>query len=454
MPPRSRAKMHGAHEEQPTPPRPSDEQRSRPPVERRFSPSERYEHQPPPPADDDEYWSKPPPPGEDGQPPWVDVRFEVMKVAAVDTVSATAAVKLYTVYYWTDRRLVGWSKPLPAALWGPVLELTNAMDLKDDSDGEFTLVDADTGRLTRGRKTSGLVSMDPDMEELRAFPFDLDQVPLVFGTWSSWKSLNGERSGTAPKGKTYRLRQVSNPLEGDWLSIGWSGQIAEWEMHGISSNVAEAPPAGAGYELTTVSINFHVSRKSGYYFWKAMLPLYLLTGLSMTTFHFQTDDLASRSDTVSTYFLAAFAMLYVVGDALPKTDFLTKIDVIIVISTVSLALTGAVSLILVSVHEAFGQDVADWWNLRVELAMVGFYVLANLVVFVPAWLKRRSEAAQLTRCRSNSFVEGVPSVGRNSDNEKNPMIADYRSSVDLPGDAPRAVAEGHAYVTLARLPRF
>ena len=48
--------------------------------------------------------------------------------------------------------------------------------------------------------------------------------------------------------------------------------------------------------------------------------------LSFGTFEFEVDNLSDRNASVSTYFLAAFAMLYVVGAALPKVDFLTKID--------------------------------------------------------------------------------------------------------------------------------
>ena len=59
---------------------------------------------------------------------------------------------------------------------------------------------------------------------------------------------------------------------------------------------------------------------------KALVPLYFLMILSFGTFEFDVDDLSNRNGSVSTYFLAAFAMLYVVGEALPKTDFLTKID--------------------------------------------------------------------------------------------------------------------------------
>ena len=120
----------------------------------------------------------------------------------------------------------------------------------------------------------------------------------------------------------------------------WSGFIAEWELHGVSTKIKEKQD-GDGPSKSLVPVSLHVTRRSGYYFWKALLPLYLLTALSMSTFHFNTDNLSDRTATVSTYFLAAFAMLYVVGASLPKTDFLTKIDTVIVLTTLSLAFTGA-----------------------------------------------------------------------------------------------------------------
>jgi hypothetical protein len=46
---------------------------------------------------------------------------------------------------------------------------------------------------------------------------------------------------------------------------------------------------------------------------KALLPLWLLTALSFTTFDVDTemkDGIVNRYDLLSTYFLAAFAMLY------------------------------------------------------------------------------------------------------------------------------------------------
>lgn len=148
----------------------------------------------------------------------------------------------------------------------------------------------------------------------------------------------------------------------------------------------------------------------GYYLWKALLPLYLLTTLSMGTFHFEIDKLSDRCSTVSTFFLAAFAMLYVVGAALPKTDFLTKIDTVIVVTTASLVFTGNASLALAKMNKEFGADVADDWNLSIEVSLISMYVLANLCISMPPCSKQWQAAGGLQastefrhrglRCRS------------------------------------------------------
>ena len=63
-------------------------------------------------------------------------------------------------------------------------------------------------------------------------------------------------------------------------SLAWSGQIGEWLLHGVSTKITESSPTASGNENTVVQLSFHITRMSGYYFWKALLPLYLLTALS------------------------------------------------------------------------------------------------------------------------------------------------------------------------------
>ena len=77
-----------------------------------------------------------------------------------------------------------------------------------------------------------------------------------------------------------------------------------------------------------------------------LLPLYVVNALSYQVYFFHPSEYESRVGTTATYFLAAFAMLFVIADLLPKTDFLTLIDRIIIFTTASLAAGGAISTIL------------------------------------------------------------------------------------------------------------
>ena len=86
--------------------------------------------------------------------------------------------------------------------------------------------------------------------------------------------------------------------------MSWDCAVPEWDLCGVSTKLQELPPDANGSEETALWFSFHVARKSGYYWWKALLPIYVLTGLSMGTFHFATDNLSDRYATVSTYFLA------------------------------------------------------------------------------------------------------------------------------------------------------
>jgi hypothetical protein len=293
----------------------------------------------------------------------------------------------------------------------------------------FTLVDPATGRLSRVRAYSGTVDNPMD---LRSFPFDMDRIEMRFFTSSNYITYDGERGGNVPKGRSYRLRQIQDASEGKWLAVKWSGLIGEWTLHGISSKIQESATGDGTFDYTNIPISFHVTRNSGFYFWKALLPLYLLTALSMTTFQFETDNLEARLSQVMTAFLAAFAMLYVVGAALPKTDFLTKIDTVIVLTTVSLAFTGLASSALAQVHHDSGEEVAKQCNLILVASLISMYVVANLSIFVPPCIRQRQGVRRLV---------GHKRLPRNH-------IEAETSDAETNGDLPPTVEPGCDYYTL------
>ena len=214
---------------------------------------------------DDLAWIEPPasPTGEPWI--WVDIRFAVHKLTKIDTVEGSAFIKVSQFSYWTDPRLQGWKGELPDNLWGPRLNLQNSLGDLDCRQDEFSLTDRSTGRVRRAYVYEGCI--DNDMN-LRDFPFDLDSVPLIFTTMSRWTSNDQSRSGKVPYGKSYRLRKVCQPGEGNWLRLNLTNTIPEFELLGMSTMINELPPNVAGSERTRVSVTFHVSRKAGFYMYK------------------------------------------------------------------------------------------------------------------------------------------------------------------------------------------
>ena len=254
---------------------------------------------------DSERFMKPPPPPEGDDTFWVDVRMNLQMLNSIDTVTSTAQVRIDVITYWTDPRLKGWEKgePLPELLWGPRLRVKGG-EVSEEVDNSFNLVNHATGRCKRSR---GYVILLDNKMDLREFPFDMDDIELLFLTTSDWCSYNNKRLGSVASGKkTYRIRPVQEKREGDWLTMYWPGDLSEFDLLGVSTEIKELPKTPSGVENTHLFVAFHAARCSAFYFWKVLLPLYLLTFLSFTTFQFETDNLGDRVETVSSFFMAAF----------------------------------------------------------------------------------------------------------------------------------------------------
>jgi hypothetical protein len=200
---------------------------------------------------DDIRWSEAARSAVDGTPIWVDIRFGIQKLTQIDTVNGTAFVKLTQVSYWTDTRLIGWQGEFPDGLWGPKLNLANSVGNMNSWQDEFSLLDAAEGRLKRVYMFEGHIDNDMD---LRDFPFDLESIALMFTCASRWESNDGSRSGKQPTVKSYRLRKVSRPGEGNFLRMELTNRIPEFELHGMSTRIDEQPPNDVGSERTRITV--------------------------------------------------------------------------------------------------------------------------------------------------------------------------------------------------------
>lgn len=88
-----------------------------------------------------------------------------------------------------------------------------------------------------------------------------------------------------------------------------------------------------GHAIVTVLIRIH--RKSKYYFWKIGFVLHMLVLLSLSQFFFPGDpnSMQLRVAISTTMFLALCGLLYVAAETLPRLEYLTSLDKLIVMST-------------------------------------------------------------------------------------------------------------------------
>jgi len=104
---------------------------------------------------------------------------------------------------------------------------------------------------------------------------------------------------------------------------------------------------------------------------------------------------------------------------------------VIVLTTLSLALTGLASLVLAKIHKDSGADAASQWNTTLEIALTVMYTLANIWIFVPPCMEQLKGAGRLSK------YTRLP--GSASDAADNAL--------------PLTVAKGSDYYTLEQLKR-
>jgi hypothetical protein len=392
--------------------------------------------------------------------PWVDTRFVFLKMTNIDTVNQSVFIKVRVFTHWTDQRMIAWEGPLPGSLWGPFFNFSNSLGNMQCKQDEFSLMDDKVGRLRRVHLYEG--DLDNVMN-LSDFPLDFDFIPLYFTTLSRWQSYDQSLAGKTPIGKSYRVRQC-RPAEGRFMALDFDIQhIPEFTLTGISGQITELAPNEVGSERTQINVGFHVARRTAFYFWKVLGPLYIITFLSFTVYIYPPRDLRSRGSITATYFLAAFAMLYVLQGTLPKTDFLTKVDQIVVLVSIQLAGAGLATAVLYNIaisgdppmedldsdgvydqrisvstwFETERDDAARALNYTFLVLAICLFVAQNVLVFMPP-LGRKADA--LRRLSKDYPKES-----------KNPLYGDddgdfpLQLATQFDGKPPPSVRHGFTY---------
>jgi hypothetical protein len=242
----------------------------------------------------------------------VKVGLYVTNLADVNQSSETFDIAGYLFYRWRDPRLAfdpkkaGSPPPTPNLndIWHPALEMVN---FKETKESQIDLSVAPDGTVTAQDRFSRTLSSSL---LLKQFPFDSQKLQVVI------ESL------------IYPESQVNLTVDPNKVSIGNDSfvSLSEWTIQGIESRVSRSyfPPEQQHYTRATLDII--IQRNSGFYLFKVMMPLMLITIASWTVFWIDPREFSTQITIAFTNLLTVVALLLVVNDSLPKMGYLTFMD--------------------------------------------------------------------------------------------------------------------------------
>ena len=328
----------------------------------------------------------------------------------IDNIKSTAVVKLYVFATWSDRRLQGRpaDQPLPPRIWSPRLDLWESRPDMDVQTVEFA-----QRRWERTFQVGDMYVFDKyegginNKMDLQMFPFDTDNLELTF--WNPTAALLDGTKIVARK-SDYRLLTMGD-------GAGVTGEddmdIAEWAFVGTSTRYLKSPPGNEDDSRDTFQIRISITRNTQFYVYKVLSPLLLITVLNLLVFWVPIADLADRLAHITTLFLSAFALLYVVAADLPKLKKQTLIDKVIFMTIMMLALTAVHAVVCFHLLETEDPDMIDLADLLNNLAAPvygGLFVVYLLSQFIPTMLRKRRDLRKIRKYKNKTKEERAKEV--------------------------------------------
>lgn len=295
------------------------------------------------PADCDQvsYGTSPPdleaPPNGAG-PTLVAAGFFVTELRAIDAVSDDFLYRGYVRLTWCDPRLA-FEGSEERVLMGPAAEaelerIWFPAGFPVNGVGEFEVSERvvriwPDGTVRHGLNVRMRLAADYD---LHRFPFDQQSLEVVMESFR-WPASS--------------LVFVADPAH---TGFATDFDIPDWDLVRVDSRVQEASVIRASEPFSRFALDLRVKRKSGFYLWKVILPLFVIVGLSWSVFWMTEERFAGRSRITATGVLTIVAYQFVVADDLPRVAYLTLIDKLMIVSFLLLAVTVLESL-LVARHQ-------------------------------------------------------------------------------------------------------
>eukprot|EP00873_Tetraselmis_striata_P017347 jgi/Tetstr1/437611/TSEL_026278.t1 len=257
--------------------------------------------------------------------------------------------------------------------------------VKDVGDGELTVDEcttcADSGRLflkgvddtffePRLLFASGyaIENMEQQME-LHHFPFDHQELSLEL--LSRW-----------PRDQVNLVRNANSK----YRSLIHKNYFSQKDEYALVDEIffeqafTDPETSNSGFQYPMLRMIMHIRRKAGYWGWNIILPLSLITALGMTSFTIETSDTGDRLGVGLTVLLTAVAFKIQIADQLPRTSYLTCMDMYALMcmgSITAIVLSNALVSVLVRAPSV-AAEAAEWWDTVLAYACLCVTILINV----------------------------------------------------------------------------
>jgi len=166
---------------------------------------------------------------------------------------------------------------------------------------------------------------------LRSFPFDRQKLKiLIYDNW--YRAEN-----RAIFSGTFMMRDLNRFIE--------KGEIAGWDIINgkIKDTIFQDP--NKSFFTSAVSLEIDIERKHGYYIFKVILPIILILTVCWSVVWVDPRELEARLTITIVCLLSLIAYNFVIDAELPKLEYLTVLDWIVLISYIYATIPNFLSII-------------------------------------------------------------------------------------------------------------
>ena len=192
---------------------------------------------------------------------------------------------------------------------------------------------------------------------------EYDYTRVVSATTGSYEFKNNYDLKTFPFDKQKLIIQIANVVELDEHSIDYktytsraldyyvkNGTLNGWDIMGYDiKNTVFKGPTNENYSGIEVSIA--IERKTGYYVYKVILPILLILMVCWSVAWIVPEELESKLTITIVCLLSLIAYNFVIDKELPKLEYLTVLDWIILVSYVYATIPNFLSIFLFRLYK-------------------------------------------------------------------------------------------------------